>query len=126
MRFLIFVFLCVGIFAMSFTFSLGLFEYSSGVRGFASFQNEINVGKFDLGLKHWIFWRAYDFGFYDFPKRITPFNWESSGGWWDVYIRFNINETTYLQFLHRSEHNFDGLDYLKIHCYNFFEIGFNF
>lgn len=110
----------------AFQFSLGVFEYQTGPRGFAKFSEEVDIGKFSLGINHWIFFRAYDFGFYDFPNRLTPYQWESSGGWWDVYIRFYITDVVFLQFLHRSEHNFDGIRYLNIHWYNFFEIGFNF
>ena len=126
MRLLVILLIVFSVIAFSFNFSLGVFEYGSGVRGVASFHNEVSIGKFDLGIRHWIFFRAYDFGFYDFPNRITPFQWESSGGWWDVYIRLNITDNVYLQFLHRSEHNFDGLDYLKIHWYNFFELSIKF
>jgi len=126
MKLLVILLIVFSVVAFSFNFSLGVFEYGSGVRGVASFHNEVNIGKFDLGIRHWIFFRAYDFGFYDFPNRITPFKWESSGGWWDVYVRFNINKDVYLQFLHRSEHNFDGCRYLNIHWYNFFELGFKF
>lgn len=107
-------------------FSLGIFEYQNGIRGFANIKNEIDIGQFTLGLKHWIFFRAYNFGKFDFPKRITPFDWESSGGWWDVYVRFNFTDNFFFQFLHRSEHNFDGIHYLNIHWYNFFEFGFSF
>ncbi|OOC42178.1 hypothetical protein XO08_07800 [Thermosipho sp. 1074] len=72
--------------------------------------------------------RGYGFKnlFYNFPNRITPFNWESSGGWWDVWIRLNFADDMFFQFLHRSEHNFDNLRYLNIHWYNFFEFGFSF
>ena len=126
MRILVLAILVLSFSLFAFTFSLGVFEYQTGPRGYAEFSKEVNVGKFDFGIKHWIFFRVYDFGFYDFPKRLTPYQWESSGGWWDVYVKLNLSDNVYLKFLHRSEHNFDGGSYLKIHWYNFFGIYFEF
>jgi hypothetical protein len=119
--FLIFSF----VFAFAFEFSVGAFEYLNGTVGYASFNEAVRINRLELGIKHWIFWRAFDFGFYDFPNRITPFNWESKGGWWDVWIKLHLTEQCSVFFLHRSEHNFDGLDFLRIHWYNFFGIEFN-
>jgi hypothetical protein len=126
MRLAIIVFTIIVSTIFAFEFSLGVFEYQTGPRGFAKFEQEIDVGKFSLGIRHWIFFRAYDFGFYDFPHRITPFNWESSGGWWDVYVKFYLTPDMWIYFLHRSEHNFDGLHFLNIHWYNFFGFAYIF
>ena len=115
----------ISILTLAVGFSIGAFEYNSGPSMYAKFDIDKEVGPFEFALTHWIFWRIYDFGFYNFPQRITPFNWQSRGGWWDVSVKLNFTDSFYFKFLHRSEHNFDGLDYLKIHWYNFFELGLN-
>ena len=124
MRMIVLMLLLLSVVIFSVEFSLGAFEYSNGPSMFAKFEIRKEIGPFELGLTHWIFWRAYDFGFYNFPERITPFSWESRGGWWDVYVKLNFTKSFYFKFLHRSEHNFDGCRYLNIHWYNFFEFGF--
>lgn len=110
----------------AFEFSIGAFEYQTGPSMYAKFEQVENIGPFELGIRNWIFWRAYDFGFYNFPERITPFKWESRGVWYDVWVKLYFTKNFSFMFLHRSEHNLDGIKYLNIHWYNFFELSFEF
>ena len=124
MRTFVVILLVLSLSLFAVEFSVGVFEYSNGPSMFAKFGIHKTLGPIEVGITHWIFWKAWDFGFYGWPNRITPYQWASLGGWWDPYIRINFNDSVYFLFKHRSEHNFDNYRFLNIHWYNFFELGF--